>query len=575
MQGQSFGNLPILPTKYIRRQELETELYKRLADDRHPVITARGAGGIGKTSLALHVLHRIAMEGKYGAIIWFSARDIDLLNQGPKDVKPQVLTEDEIAREFVQLMQPGSATTTGFRPAKYLAECLNKSPLGDPILFVFDNFETVRSPSSLYAWIDEYIRPPNKVLITTRFSDFKGDYPVEVSGMSETEAQELINETAYGLNIHKLLTPEYRSELYRESYGHPYVIKILLGEVAKAGHIQKIERIISGRTDIVEALFERTFAGLSPPAKHVFMTLSNWRSAIPQVAVEAVMLRPQNEKFDVDSAIEELRRSSFIEVGTSADGNAFLNVPLVAAIFGKRKLSVSPEKSSVEANTEILRFLGASQLSDLRQGIEPRVRAMFTQIAARVSKEKQKLQEYLPIMEFIASKFSPAWLLLARIYEESGEDVRFAKAKDSIRHYLEQTPKTEAQRPAWKRLTDYCSRTEDSVGEMQALVEMCELPDTPFNELSNAANRINGLFAFRQFLNMHERNILVRRLATLMESRITEGNATDCSRLAWLLMRLQDEDKARQMVKRGLELEPLNEHCQRLNDKLAQPLKNP
>lgn len=575
MQGQSFGNLPILPTKYIRRQELETELYKRLADDRHPVITARGAGGIGKTSLALHVLHRIAMEGKYGAIIWFSARDIDLLNQGPKDVKPQVLTEDEIAREFVQLMQPGSATTTGFRPAKYLAECLNKSPLGDPILFVFDNFETVRSPSSLYAWIDEYIRPPNKVLITTRFSDFKGDYPVEVSGMSETEAQELINETAYGLNIHKLLTPEYRSELYRESYGHPYVIKILLGEVAKAGHIQKIERIISGRTDIVEALFERTFAGLSPPAKHVFMTLSNWRSAIPQVAVEAVMLRPQNEKFDVDSAIEELRRSSFIEVGTSADGNAFLNVPLVAAIFGKRKLSVSPEKSSVEANTEILRFLGASQLSDLRQGIEPRVRAMFTQIAARVSKEKQKLQEYLPIMEFIASKFSPAWLLLARIYEESGEDVRFAKAKDSIRHYLEQTPKTEAQRPAWKRLTDYCSRTEDSVGEMQALVEMCELPDTPFNELSNAANRINGLFAFRQFLNMHERNILVRRLATLMESRITEGNATDCSRLAWLLMRLQDEDKARQMVKRGLELEPLNEHCQRLNDKLAQPLKSP
>lgn len=575
VQGQSFGNLPILPTKYIRRQELETELYKRLADDRHPVITARGAGGIGKTSLALHVLHRIAMEGKYGAIIWFSARDIDLLNQGPKDVKPQVLTEDEIAREFVQLMQPGSATTTGFRPAKYLAECLNKSPLDDPILFVFDNFETVRSPSSLYAWIDEYIRPPNKVLITTRFSDFKGDYPVEVSGMSETEAQELINETAFGLNIHRLLTPEYRTELYRESYGHPYVIKILLGEVAKAGHIQKIERIISGRTDIVEALFERTFAGLSPPAKHVFMTLSSWRSAIPQVAVEAVMLRPQNEKFDVDSAIEELRRSSFIEVGTSADGNVFLSVPLVAAIFGKRKLSVSPEKSSVEANTEILRFLGASQLSDLRQGIEPRVRAMFTQIAARVSKEKQKLQEYLPIMEFIASKFSPAWLLLARIYEESGEDVRFAKAKDSIRHYLEQTPKTEAQRPAWKRLTDYCSRTEDSVGEMQALVEMCELPDTPFNELSNAANRINGLFAFRQFLNMHERNILVRRLATLMESRITEGNATDCSRLAWLLMRLQDEDKARQMVKRGLELEPLNEHCQRLNDKLAQPLKNP
>jgi hypothetical protein len=42
-------------------------------------------------------------------------------------------------------------------------------------LFVFDNFETVRSPAELYIWIDTYVRPPDKVLITTRFRDFKGD----------------------------------------------------------------------------------------------------------------------------------------------------------------------------------------------------------------------------------------------------------------------------------------------------------------------------------------------------------------------------------------------------------------
>lgn len=571
IQGQSFGNLPTPPTKYVQRMELETELHKRLVDDRHPVITVRGAGGIGKTSLALHVLHRIAAEGKYGAIIWFSARDIDLLDQGPKDVKAHILTEDEIAREFVQLMQPGSANVAGFRPLRYLADCLNKSPLNDeakkiecPILFVFDNFETARSPASLYAWIDEYIRPPNKVLITTRFSDFKGDYPVEVLGMSEVEAQQLINETAYSLGIHKLLSPDYRNDLYRESDGHPYVIKILLGEVAKAGRLQKIERIISGRTDIVEVLFERTFAGLSPAAKYVFMTLCSWRSTVPQVAVEAVMLRPQNEKFDVDAAIEELKRSSFIEVRTSADGNPFLSVPLVAAIFGKRKLSVSPEKSIVEANTEILRFLGATQPTDVHHGIEPRVRAMFTQIATRSSKAPKELDEYLPIMEFIANKYPPAWLLLARIFEESESDAKLERAKEALRRYLEQTPRAEDQRGAWKKLTEYCYRTEDSVGEMQALVEMCELPQTPFNDISNAANRINGLFSFRQFLDNYERNILVRRLATLMESRIEEGNATDCSRLAWLFMRLQDENNARQMVKRGLQLEPGNEYCQKL-----------
>ena len=571
VQGASFGNLPAMPTNYVQRPELENDLFKRLMDDRHPVITARGVGGIGKTSLALTVLHRIVATKRYGAVIWFSSRDIDLLNQGPKDVKPHVLTEDEIARELVRLMQPSSATVAGFKDAKYLADALTKSPIDDPLLFVFDNFETARSPSALYSWIDEFIRPPNKVFITTRFSDFKGDYPVEVLGMSEAEAEQLVEETACLLGIRHLLTPEYRKELYRESDGHPYVIKILLGEVSKAGRLQKVERIVSGRTDILDALFERTYAGLSPAAKQVFMTLCNWRSSIPQIAMEAVMLRPQNEKFDVDGAIEELRRSSLVEIRVSSDGSVLLSVPLIAAVFGKKKLLVSPEKSVVESNTEVLRLLGASQLTDTRHGIEPRIKAMFGQIAVKIGIESRRLDEYLPVMEFIASRFPPAWLLLARIFEESGTDDRLSRAKKAVRQYLQQTARSEDQRAAWKRLTEYCFRTEDWNGEIHALVEMCELPHAPFYDLSNAANRINSLFASHQFLDTHERKILTRRLASLMESRVSEGNATDCSRLAWLFLRLGDGEKARRLVARGLELDERNEFCQRLEIRLAQP----
>jgi len=60
----------------------------------------------------------------------------------------------------------------------YLARSLTKSGEG-PLLFVFDNFETVRNPAELYRWLDTYVRLPNKVLITTRFREFKGDYPLE------------------------------------------------------------------------------------------------------------------------------------------------------------------------------------------------------------------------------------------------------------------------------------------------------------------------------------------------------------------------------------------------------------
>lgn len=570
VQGKCFGNLPPLPTNYVHRTELENALFDKLMDDRHPVITVRGAGGIGKTSLAITVVHRAAQVDRYAAVIWFSARDIDLLNEGPKDVKPDVLTEQDIAKEFSQLMQPDSYSDRTFKPAKYLADSLTKSPVGDPLLFVFDNFETVRSPASLYAWIDTYIRNPNKVFITTRFSDFKGDYPVEVFGMSEAEAEQLMNETAFSLGIKKLVTADYKRDLYRESDGHPYVIKILLGEVAKANRPQKVERIISGRADILEALFERTYSGLTPAAKLVFMTLSNWRSTLPQLAVEAVMLRPQNEKFDAEAALEELKRSSFVEARASADRNIFLTVPLVAAIFGKRKLAVSAEKAIVESNTEILRFLGAAQKTDIQRGIGPRVRAMFGQIAERIAKNSEKLTEYLPVMEFVANRYPPAWLLLARVFEESKLDSPLERAKESVRHYLELTPRSEDQRAAWKKLAEYCRRTEDWIGEIHALVGMSELPETSLEDISDSANRLNGLFATHQFLLNEERNSLVARLVKVMESRMSDANATDCSRLAWLYLRLGEQENARSLVDRGLKRESLNEYCLKLKEKLAQ-----
>ena len=143
------------------------------------MITLAGRGGIGKTSLALAAIHGLSNSDRFGAILWFSARDIDLLQEGPKVVRPHVLSEADIADEFVRLMAPAEAMVDGFESIKYLAAALGKSPMGVPLLFAIDNFETVHSPGELFSWLDTYIRPPNKVLITTRFRDFKGDYPVD------------------------------------------------------------------------------------------------------------------------------------------------------------------------------------------------------------------------------------------------------------------------------------------------------------------------------------------------------------------------------------------------------------
>lgn len=570
IQDQVFGNLPALKSGYVKREDLEQELYQRLLDDRHPVITLIGRGGIGKTSLALSVLYKVAGSSRFGAIFWFSSRDIDLLPEGPKLVRPHLMTEADIAAEFVRLLSPKEASLKGFKAATYFTGALTKSPLDNPILFVFDNFETVKSPMDIFVWLDTYIRLPNKVLITSRSREFKGDYPVEVFGMTEPEADLLVDITAKELGITQLITEEYRRDLYRESEGHPYVIKVLLGEVAKAGKLERIRRLVASREGILDALFERTYSALSPAARLVFLTLCSWRATIPVLALEAVMLRPANERMDVEAAIEELRRSSFIEVSQSEeDDEAFISVPLVAFEFGRRKLSVTPMKAAVEANMQWLLYFGAGQKTDVRHGIGPRVERFFRTAASEISRDTSKLPQYSPIMEFIADRYPPAWLLLASLYEETAADGSIETAKIALQRYLEHATEDTALRHAWFRLGLMCRQTGDWVGEVHALVEMCSLAGTSINDISNAINRWNLVFR-QQFVTMpsDERHILGQRLLSLFDQAADQAEATDYSRAAWLALALGDRDRAAEYTRKGLRLDGGNEYCLNLAERL-------
>jgi NB-ARC domain len=570
IHGHTFANLPQLPDGHIRRFTLESELRSVLMDDRHPIVTLAGRGGIGKTSLALSVLHQVVNETRFAAVLWFSGRDIDLLPQGPKLVRPQVVTSKDIAEEFVALLQPAEVTQRDFKPLRYFESALTSSPVG-PILFVIDNFETVRPPAEVFHWLDTCVRSPNKILITTRVREFRGDFPIEVLGMTEEEFDRLVDATASPLRITRFLTTDYRQELYRESDGHPYVVKILLGEVAKAQRAVRVERIVASQDAILDALFERTFATLSPAAKRILLTLCHWRSTVPKIAVEAVMLRPAVERLDVDAAIDELAKASFVETRTSAeDRETFLVVPLVAAIFGKKKLTVSELKSAVEADTELLQAFGAAQPSDIRHGVAPRIQRLFRYVASRVTQPDETLEPYLPMLEFIASKYPPAWLLLADLHEESISPERLQQAKAAVRRSLETPASTETQQAAWDRLADLCREDGDSLGEVHALVEMAVLPGTPFRLVSNAANRLNGAFSMQHVaLDTFEKQALVRRLVEAMERRLDEADATDCSRLAWLTLHLGDQERASRFIGQGLRLDANNDHCFRLARRLG------
>ena len=420
VEGDCFGNLPPKPAAYVSRASLEAELQGLVSDDYHPIVTLHGMGGIGKTSLALTVLHSISETKRFSVALWFSARDIDLLQEGPRRVHPHILDVEDVAEEYARLIVPPQASEKGFKASAFLAAQLTQSEIG-PTLFVFDNFETVTNPGEFFKWVETYTRSPNKVLITGRHRDFKGDYPVEVRGMTHEESDALIHRTAARLDISDLLTRAYREELVRESKGHPYAIKVLLGEIAKAGELKNIARIVASRDDILTALFERTYANLSPAATRLFLTLCHWRVNVPFLALEAVMLRPENEPVDVEEAVDELRRAAFIDqLESPKDKEIFLNVPLVAAEFGRRKLAVSSMKPAIEADTQMLQLFGPGAPSDVTRGVAPRVESLIKVVAKKIQ-AGSSLALYMPILEFVATRHNLAWLMIARLHEESTE----------------------------------------------------------------------------------------------------------------------------------------------------------
>jgi hypothetical protein len=113
VQGHCFANLPSPPSSYIRRPILEQTLYEELMNDHHRIVTLVGRGGIGKTALALSVAYEVAEELRFEALLWFSARDIDLMPEGPRPVRQRVFTKKDMVGSTGERNSLGQCSSRG------------------------------------------------------------------------------------------------------------------------------------------------------------------------------------------------------------------------------------------------------------------------------------------------------------------------------------------------------------------------------------------------------------------------------------------------------------------------------
>lgn len=562
-RGNCLTNAPTAPVDYVARPEIETFLYDLLTDDRHPIVTLQGTGGIGKTSTTLRIVDKIADEHRFELIAWFSARDIDLEHTGAKRVKPNIVTQTDVADRYTQLvLSREQLNDKRFNRRKFFETQLASYHENASCLFIFDNFETVRNPLEMFDWIEQHIRLPNKVLITTRLRDFKGDYPLEIYGMTEDQAEDLIAKTASRRGITGILNANNVADLVKFSNGHPYVIKILLGEVAETRRFSSPRQVIARSDEILTALFERTFRALSLCGQRIFMTLAAWNSAVPRVALEAVLIGSTNDRYEVDKGIESLLNYSFAEVHVGVeDDQTFISLPLTAHAFGKKKLETNVLKSAIETDVQLLQMFRPSSISDVNLNLGRRLKSFINNVSSQIDRGEH-FSRYESILHMVCRSYNPGWLQLARWRIERGHDEDLDSAISDIETFIQNDENGPASAEAWRMLADVYKLKQDVFGEINAFVERSQLGSAPFHDISNTANLLNQ--NYRELDIDQGRLVLVERLLEVLEKRSDEANANDFSRMAWLAMHLQKEDLARKLVDDGLALDPENLHCLRI-----------
>lgn len=323
---------------FIGREKEKKQVHEALKS-RSFIITIDGIGGIGKTSLALEVLHEClavsqnsqpAPNGvqKFGVFIWTSARDRDL-------------TINDILDTIARTLEYPFITQLSLQEKRHeIVKRLQEKPC----LLIVDNFETI---------IDDAVHDfvlnlpePSKCLITSRTQSIRQARAVSLRGMAKEEALLLIkNESGrLGINLDPLVVNERNFQcFYDATGGAPLAIRWSVGQIKQRG--QSIEGVLNSlygaKGDIFEIIFQRAWSLLSEPSRKILIVMPVFAFSASKAAIEAAS---DVHGWDLDEGLGQLVELWLLEASEKLDESKrrYSLHPLTRA-FAHNRLAEHPD----------------------------------------------------------------------------------------------------------------------------------------------------------------------------------------------------------------------------------------
>jgi len=294
---------------FVGRREDIKSVRKLLEGNLHRVISITGAGGVGKTALALRVIEEMLEIGTspFQGIIWVSAKENKLSYLGIEQVEPSLQSYEQLLDTIVTVMGMGEPSDT---LEKKKSDVETVFSLFNSILVVIDNWETITDARIL----DFVLDPPErvKILITSRRGLGQVERRQELRELSEGDAVELFRRVAgeKGLDSLAKLPSEVVTQYVKRVSCFPLAVKWVLGQVALGADISAVtDRVNSASSEVSRFCFGQVYSSISSSAKRILGALSCFDDP-PTAGVLMYVAEVRPDEFD--AGVQELALASLV-----------------------------------------------------------------------------------------------------------------------------------------------------------------------------------------------------------------------------------------------------------------------
>jgi hypothetical protein len=306
-------------TRLIGHENYVDQLHRLFEDESGPgIISLEGMGGIGKSALARAFIAVPEVRQRWKRIIWVSARQAVLSDQGRiTSVLDAVATLEDISvRLCNQLGLSNLASKTLSARLEGLRDVLSQ----DPHLVIIDNLETVEEYRSLVPALGK-MTGLSRFLITSRqtLRDFDFVYTLPVKELDQSSAHELLQSEVERRGRSTAISADHFNRLYQIAGGLPLALKLAAAQL----QLKPLEMIVegflaakSGIDGLYHFLYWQTWNALADPARRLLLS---FLPADPEGEdVEFLRIMSGQSDDDFYTALHDLDQFSLLEMSGDA-----------------------------------------------------------------------------------------------------------------------------------------------------------------------------------------------------------------------------------------------------------------